>query len=155
MIHFYPLSPNQRVESGMPKSWPLRGQILQPTFGFIVVVRFGFITKDTTTDAHQLTGPPLAYPKLVNPMVHNLSTSLGPYQFFESTSFKAIMSTACCATTRRSLLFSASSSLRRFGSLGCMSPYFFASNSRCNRLRRADGTLHPLSALNSLASGRQ
>jgi hypothetical protein len=50
--------------------------------------------------ARQATGPPLRKAVLVLQVLHHLSFDSGLHQFFDSTSLRAMLSSACSATIR-------------------------------------------------------
>src|SRR5438874_13227698 len=77
-----------------------------------------------SSQSHQPAGVPLAHLVLDLDVAHDCPKSRRHYQFFESTSFNARLSSVCSATTCFSFRFSSSSCFSLLASLLSILSYF-------------------------------
>ena len=75
-------------------------------------------------DPNESAGPPLIQHPETDQMVHGSAACNGPYQFFESSSFRPALSRCASANSCFSLSFSVSNSFSLFASDTCRPPYF-------------------------------
>src|SRR5438552_3763862 len=80
--------------------------------------------KCRSSQSHQPAGVPLAHLILHLDVAHDCPKSRRRYQFFESTSFNARLSSVSSATTCFSFRFSSSTCFSRFASPLSIPPYF-------------------------------
>src|SRR5207248_9890067 len=107
------------------KPHPPGRQLFQSRSQFAVPFRFArSITMRCSSQSHQPAGVPLAHLVLDFHIAHDCPKSRRRYQFFESTSFNARLSSVSSATTCFSFWFSSSSCFSRFASPLSIPPYF-------------------------------
>ncbi len=102
----------------------LGGQLAQPDSQSSIVRMPSPVPPDPSVHPDQPTGMQLAQPCLFPHDTHRLPLALRAYHFFESTSFNASMSKACCATILFNPPFSSSSWRRSLASFTSSPPHF-------------------------------
>ena len=103
------LSPQKNTQPSVAESRTLRCQLPQPSPQRNFVPLSPRVTPAPSLHPDQPTGVSLAQPCFFPHNTHHFALSLRAYHFFDSTTFSAPISSACCATTFSSRPFSSSS----------------------------------------------
>src|SRR5579859_2429310 len=110
------------MQPPITEAWSLCRDLSQPRSQRLIVPHPRPITATPPVHPQQPAGAPLAQMSFRANDPHGLSSSLRAHHFFDSTTFRASMSSACCATIFFNRLFSSSNSRNRLASLTSMPP---------------------------------
>src|SRR5579864_2641500 len=125
VIDHQPFPHQQRRQPAIPEPHSLGGQFFQlGSQRYIPLASACSIATCRSCQSQQPAGVPFAHLVLRLDMAHGCPKSRRRYQFFESTSFKARLSSVSSATTCFSFRFSSSNCLSRLASLLSIPPYF-------------------------------
>jgi hypothetical protein len=138
------VAPEQDRQPAVTPSSALCGVAAQRLPQRPVIAAFaGTIIITAGGQCHQPAGPPLTHGKLASCVIGGGLSHLELHQFFEFTSLRIRMSSACSATIFLSSLFSRSSSFSRLSWLGSSPPYSSTGSKWAPRCRDRAGSRPP------------